>query len=120
MAVEWKKYELVLEESDSKECEVTGRDMGGTQTHVCPVAKMKKNSNVMWEPAYGGYHAVKVTFLDTDDEAVHLHIYNGYDIDKYLKPGEEWNSGWYSFGSWNYYVAIRLKKTASHEDLDHE
>ena len=47
MAVNWKEYELVLKASDSKTCEVTGREMGDTVIHVCPVSKMKKNKEVV-------------------------------------------------------------------------
>lgn len=112
MALKIEDYELALIASDQKECEVTGRDMGGTETHVCPLNKMEAGKMVVWEPSYGGYGSVKVTFLGVDDEAVHLSIYNGYDSDKDLKPGEEWNSGWYDFGSWSYHVKIKLQKIA--------
>ena len=116
MATNWNDYELVLEASDSKECEVTGRNMGGTNTHVCPVSKLKENEQVRWEPSYGGYHAVKVTFLSTDDTAIHLSIDIGFPSEQSLKPGEEWRSGWYSFGSWDYHVALKLQKKTEKQD----
>lgn len=115
MAVNWKDYGLVLEATDSKECEVTGRDMGGTSTHLCPISQMAENKQVDWTPQYGGYNAVKVTFLGVDDESVRLRLHSGYDFDKSLKPGEEWSSGWYSFGTWSYHVKIRLMPLVASE-----
>lgn len=110
MAVNWKNYQLLLTDTDSKECEVTGRDMGGTATHQCPVSAMKENEQVVWKPRYGGYEAVTVTFLGTDDETIHLRLHSGFDFNKDLKPDEEWESGWYSFGTWSHYVKIKLQK----------
>lgn len=110
MAVDWKNYELVLEASDRKECEVTGRDMGGTEEYTCPVCKLKENEPVPWEPSYGGYEAINVSFLRTDDEAVYLNIHSFYHSEKALKPGEDWESGWWSFGTWDYHVRITLRK----------
>ena len=101
---------MVLEATSQKECEVTGRDMGGTDVYTCPVGKLKENEPVPWEPSYGGYDTIKVTFLHTDDEAVHLNIYNSYHIEKALKPDDQWESGWWSFGSWDYHVRIKLRE----------
>ena len=113
MAVNWKEYELVLKASDSKTCEVTGREMGDTVIHVCPVSKMKKDKQVVWEPSYGGYDTVKVTFIDTDDEAIHINIYQHYNRETSLKPGEIWRDSWWS-GEWGYHVEIMLRKKESH------
>ena len=116
MATNWNDYELVLEATDSKECEVTGRSMGGSNTHVCPISEMKENELVRWEPSYGGYDAVKVTFLSSDDTAIYLDIDNGYSSKRSLKPNEEWRSGWYSFGSWDYHVTLKLRKKQDRRD----
>lgn len=113
MAINWKEYELVLEASNSKECEVTGRDMGGTSTHTCPVSKLVEGEVVPWEPGYGGYESVEFKFEGTDDEAVHLTIYRMYHIHQALKPGEEWSSGWYGFGTWDYKAVVKLRKIES-------
>lgn len=113
MAVNWKEYELVLKASDSKTCEVTGHEMGDTVIHVCPVSKMKKNKQVVWEPSYGGFDTVKVTFIDTDDEAIHMNIYQHYNREMSLKPGEVWQDSWWS-GEWGYHVKIMLRKKGNH------
>lgn len=113
MAMNWKEYELVLEAKDHKVCEVTGRNMGGTSIHTCPVSKLVKNKEVPWKPSYGGYEAVECKFAGTDNEAVHLIFFKGLHIEKALKPDESWLSGWYSFGSWDYCVEVKLRKIAS-------
>ena len=110
MKINWENYELVLLATDHKECEVTGRDMGGTTTHVCPISKMVENKQVTWEPDYSGYQSVGVTFLGADDEVVRFRIYNGYNSNHDFKPGDEWSSGWYDFGSWSYHVKLKLQK----------
>lgn len=116
MAINWKDYKLVLIDESKKECEVTGRDMGGIENHECPVDKMKAGEQVMWTPGYGGYQTVDCKFQGADDEGIHLIIHSGYDIQKTLKPGEEWSSGWYSFGTWDYIVKIRLEKIVKEEE----
>lgn len=115
MAINWNEYELVLEATDSKNCEVTSRDMGGVAVHSCPISKMKAGEQVPWEPSYDGYESVKVVFLGAG-EAVHLCLYNGYEFNKDLRPGETWESGWYSFGSWDYHVALKLQKKTEKQD----
>lgn len=118
MAVNWNEYELVLEASERKENEVTGETMGDTSIHTCPVNKLVKDKLVPWEPGYGGYEVYEFTFAGVDDEAVHLVIYRWCHQNVALKPGEEWSSGWYSFGSWDFDVRVTLRKikTASKEE----
>ena len=111
--IDWNEYELVLESSSEKECEVTGREMGGTEEHTCPVSKLLSDEQAHWSGDYGGYGAVRVTFLGADEEGLHLKIYHSYESLYTLKPGERWSSGWYSFGSWNYHVALYLRKKAN-------
>ena len=108
--INWNEYELVLEDSSSKECEVTGREMGGTEEHTCPISKLIANEQVRWSGDYGGYSAIRVTFLGADEDGVHLNIYNGYEALCTLKIGERWSSGWYSFGTWDYHVALFLRE----------
>ena len=109
--INWNEYELVLEDSSSKECEVTGREMGGTEENTCPVSELIANDGTpRWSNNYGGYGSVRVTFLSADDEGLHLKIYNGYDSEYTLKIGEKWTSGWYDFGSWSYCVTLYLRK----------
>ena len=115
MAVDWKQYELVLEEDSSKECEVTGRDMGGTDIFTCPVSDMIEGKSPKWIPqncrdSYGGYQSYTFYFLRTDEEAVYLYTDRHYRVDIILKPGEEWSSGWYDFGTWSYCVTLKLKR----------
>lgn len=114
MATNWQNYELVLVDENSKTSEVTGEDMGFKARHVAPVSKMIHGELVWWTPYYGGYETVKVTFLGTTDDAIRLQLHNGYTFEKELKPGEEWASGWYEFGTWSHYVTIRLQEK---EDL---
>ena len=53
MAVNWNDYELVLKEESSKECEVTGRDMGVTKVYTCDVSKLIENNSLAWQPEKG-------------------------------------------------------------------
>ncbi len=115
MAVNWNEYELVLEEESSKECEVTGRDMGGTDVFTCDVSALIKTKSPQWHPqncrdSYGGYQSYTFYFLSAGDEAVHLYTDKHYRQDITLKLGEQWSSGWYSFGSWDYCVRLKLRK----------
>lgn len=115
MAVNWNDYELVLKEESSKECEVTGRDMGGIDVYTCDVSKLIENNSPAWQPekgsaSYGGYQSYRFYFLSADDEAVHLYIDKHYRQDITLRPGESWSSGWYGFGTWSYCVRLELRK----------
>lgn len=115
MAIDWNEYDLVLEEESSKECEVTGRDMGGTDTFICPVKDLIENNSPRWTPqgnydSYGGYQSYSFTFHKVDDEAVYLSTDKHYHEDIVLKPGDKWSSGWYGFGSWDYCVRLMLRK----------
>ena len=115
MAINWKEYELVLVEDSSKECEVTGRDMGGIDRFSCPVADLVEKQSPKWTPencrdTYGGYQSYTFYFLGADDEAVHLYTDKHYRVNIDLKPGEEWSNGWYSFGTWDYCVTLKLRK----------
>ena len=116
MAVNWNDYELVLKEESSKECEVTGRDMGVTKVYTCDVSKLIENNSLAWQPekgsdSYGGYQSYTFYFLSADDEAVHLYTNKHYRQDiKLLPDGEKWSSGWYGFGTWSYCVRLELRK----------
>lgn len=115
MAVNWNDYELVLKEESSKECEVTGRDMGGIEIYTCPVSDLIENKNPRWIPqdnnsSYGGYQSYTFYFLRADEESIHLYTDKHYRQDITLKPGEEWSSGWFSFGSWDYLTSLELRK----------
>jgi len=115
MAVNWNDYELVLKEESSKECEVTGRDMGGIEIYTCPVSDLIENKNPRWTPkdsnsSYGGYQSYTFYFLRADEESIHLYTDKHYRQDITLKPGEEWSSGWFSFGSWDYLTSLELRK----------
>ena len=115
MAVNWNDYELVLKEESSKECEVTGRDMGGIVVFTCDVRTLIENKSPRWQPekgstSYGGYQSYTFYFLNADDEAVHLYTNKHYRQDITLHPDDHWSSGWYSFGTWNYHVSLELRK----------
>ena len=115
MAVNWNDYELVLEEESSKECEVTGRDMGGIATYTCPVSDLIENKSPRWQSkkgsdGYGGYQSYTFYFLSADEEAVHLYTDKHYRQDITLRPDESWSSGWYGFGTWSYCVRLKLRK----------
>ena len=120
MEINWNDYELVLKEESSKECEVTGRDMGGIDVFTCSVASLISNQSPKWNPkncrgSYGGYQSYTFYFLGADEEAVHLYTDKHYRQDITLKPGENWSSGWYSFGSWDYCVRLELRKIQQKE-----
>lgn len=118
MAVNWNDYELVLEEESSKECEVTGREMGGTNRYVYPVSELiDSDMSLRWkredgrEGSYGGYQSYTFYFLRVDGDAVYLYTDKHYRVDITLHPdGEEWSSGWYDFGTWSYCVRLSLRK----------
>jgi hypothetical protein len=115
MAVNWNEYELVLEAESSKECEVTGRDMGDTETFTCPVSDLIENKSPKWTPqgnygSYGGYESYTFYFLRVDEDCIHLYTDKYFRQDITLKPGERWSSGWSSFGSWDYCTSLKLRK----------
>ena len=115
MAINWNEYELVLTEDSYKVCEVTGRDMGGPETFTCKISDLFKYNRPKWLPegnynSYGGYQTYQFVFKGVDDEGVHMVVDRLYHIDIVLKPGEEWSSGWYSFGEWSYAVKLALRK----------
>ena len=115
MDINWKEYELILKEDSSKECEVTGRDMGGTETFTCKISDLLQYSVPKWTPEgnysnYGGYQAYSFSFKGIDDEGVHIITDKHYKTEVVLKPGEEWSSGWYCFGEWSYCVRLSLRK----------
>ena len=115
MAINWKEYELVLTENSYKVCEVTGDTLGGPETFTCKISDLLKYNRPRWIPegdynSYGGYQAYHFDFRGVDDEGVHIVVDRLYHIDIVLKPGEEWSSGWYSFGEWSYAVRLTLRK----------
>lgn len=115
MAINWNEYELVLEEDNHKVCEVTGDDMGGIKTFTCKIRELLKHNVPRWKPEgsysnYGGYQTYQFIFKGADDDGVHIVAYLHYHVDVVLKPGEEWSSGWYSFGEWSYHVRLTLRK----------
>ena len=115
MAINWNDYELVLEEESSKECEVTGRDMGGIATYTCPVGELlNKEGSPKWTPeGYGGYQAYRFFFERADDEKLYMRAEKNYTERFELKPGDKWSSSWYSFGTWSYCVRLKLRKIES-------
>ena len=119
MAINWSEYELVLEENSSKECEVTGRDMGGTKTFTCPVSALTGDELPRWTSdsnyRYGGYQAYTFYFLRTDDEAIYLYTDKFHRQEIRLQPNEIWSSGWYSFGEWSYCVRLQVRKKQTNE-----
>lgn len=117
--IDWNEYELVLEEESSKENEVTGDDMGGTESFTCPLSDLiNPDRSPKWTPEgnygnYGGYQAYHFTFKKADDEGIHLEADHGYTSRILLKPIEpdnKWSSGWYDYGSWSYCVRLSLRK----------
>jgi len=115
MDINWKEYELVLTEDSHKVCEVTGDDLGGPETFTCKICDLLKHNVPKWKPegnysSYGGYQACNFVFKGVDDEGVHIVVDRFYHIDVVLKPGEEWSSGWYSFGEWSYCVSLTVRK----------
>lgn len=121
MAINWNDYELVLEEDSSKECEVTGREMGGIDVFTCPVSDLIENKSPQWHSksgsySYGGYQSYTFYFLSADNEAVNLYTDKHYRQDiKLLPDGEKWSSGWYSFGEWSYCVRLYVRKIKTNE-----
>lgn len=115
MAINWKEYELVLIEDSHKVCEVTGDSLGGPETFTCKISDLLKHNVPKWKPegdynSYGGYQAYQFSFKAADDEGVHIVVDKHYKQEIILKPGEEWSSGWYSFGEWSYAVRLTLRK----------
>lgn len=113
--IDWNEYELVLKEDSSKVSEVTGEDMGGTESFTCKISDLLKCNEPKWtrENAYsdyGGYQAYVFSFKCVDDEGVHILPDRHYKTEIILKPNEEWSSGWYCFGEWSYCVRLSLRK----------
>ncbi len=118
----WEDFLFLLTEKSYKENEVTGEDMGGTDTFVSlPVADYKPGEWIRWKPLDSSNESCSVTVKGCDAEKVTLQVYDASDLSHHNHPsypefrqeGDEWTSGWYDWGEWRYCHTIRLVKKES-------
>lgn len=110
---------LVLICSSDKECEVTGKSMGGDYRFECPVSQLRPGSYIHWTAcSYMDMPESSVICESVEDDKVVLTQYNYSDQSSRHYPnkvvltpgGEEWSSGWYCWGSWSYCHTLRLEE----------
>ena len=101
--------ELVLRFVDSsyKECEVTGRDMGGDDTFEKPLSTLKRGC-VEWGGRFDPNHSVCIQSVDDDSVEVSVTTVSRNVLGpKRLGVGETWRYS-YMFGEWSYGFTLTL------------
>lgn len=93
-----------------KECEVTGRDMGGEDVYYMPLSSLKLGI-VNWDTDKGFYinHNVEVCELGEDFVVVDVTNWRGTKLGGPYKlyVGDE-GRGNYWFGEWEYHYSVSL------------
>lgn len=101
--------ELVLRFVDSsyKECEVTGRDMGGDDLFEIPLSSLKCGV-VDWAQKYIPNHSVHIQEVGSDYVVAHVTTVSRSVLGpKTIHIGEKWNCN-YMFGEWSYGFTLTL------------
>jgi hypothetical protein len=100
---------LKFVDGSSKECEVTGRNMGGTTTYYKPLWALKKGE-VDWASKSSPDHTVIVKELDNDKVVVDVKNNRGNLCGGPYKlyVGNE-SSYSYMFGEWSYFFRLTLE-----------
>ena len=100
---------LKLVDSSYKECEVTGRDMGGDDIYEIPIANLQPGY-IVWPQRGEPGHSVKV--INVGDDYITLSVtgvsrsVNGPYT---LRVGESKSSSYY-FGEWSYGFTISVEE----------
>lgn len=100
---------LKLVDSSYKECEVTGRDMGGDDIYEIPIANLQPGY-ILWPQRGEPGHSVKV--INVGDDYITLSVTNisrSVNGPYTLRVGESKSSSYY-FGEWSYGFTISVEE----------
>lgn len=101
---------LKLVDSSSKECEVTGRMMGGDDTYEIPVSLLEVGL-VKWPQKGKPDHVVVVKEIGEDSIEIAVRSVSGTYEPYTLRLGEKAASG-YAFGEWCYGYTVTLEEVS--------
>ena len=102
---------LRLKDSSSKECEVTGEEMGGDVFYEIPVSLLKPGL-VEWPKNSGSpTHAIVVKEIGDDYLSIEVRDAAGTYHPVTLHEGEYYSDG-YCFGEWAYSCRVTLEEAA--------
>jgi hypothetical protein len=101
---------LKLVDSSSKECEVTGRMMGGDYTYEIPVSLLVVGL-VKWPQKGEPDHAVVVKGIGEDSIEIAVRNVAGTYEPYTLRLGEKAALG-YAFGEWSYGYTVTLEEVS--------
>lgn len=101
---------LKLVDSSEKECEVTGRMMGGDDVYEIPVSNLKLGL-LKWPQGGNPDHSINI--IAVGDDFVKLSVRNvaGTWEEYTLHVGEKASSG-YMFGEWSYSYRVTLEEVS--------
>ena len=100
---------LKLVDSSYKECEVTGRDMGGDDIYEIPIANLQPGY-IFWPQRGEPRHSVKV--INVGDDYITLSVTGvprGVNGPYTLRIGESESYSYY-FGEWSYGFTISVEE----------
>lgn len=100
---------LKFVDSTYKECEVTGRDMGGDDVYYMPLSSLKLG-RVAWDTNNNHInHYVEVCEMGADFVVVEVYNWRGNKLGGPYKlyAGDE-KGGSYYFGEWSYGYSVSL------------
>ena len=99
---------LKFTDGSEKECEVTGRDMGDTQTLYKPLSELRPGP-VNWETKKDLNHHVNILEVGQDYLSIAVTSWRGSTIGGPYKLhiGEKISQSYY-FGEWEYSYALEL------------
>lgn len=99
---------LKLVDSSSKECEVTGRMMGGTDVYEIPVSQLKPGL-LKWPQNDEPDHSINIIAVGEDFVKLSVRNMAGTWEEYTLHFGETASSG-YMFGEWSYSYRVTLEE----------
>ena len=97
---------LRLVDSSSKECEVTGRMMGGNDVYEIPVTKLKLGF-VDWPQNGRPDHSINILAIGENSVKLSVRSVSGSWNEYTLQLGEKASSS-YCFGEWSYGYTVTL------------
>lgn len=109
------KLILRLIESSHKECEVTGRDMGGESCYETPFSNITTGM-VRWPQKSTPDHIVNINEIGKDHIVLTVRTIPGtvsHPIT--LRSGDTYDYGWYSFGEWSYSYKVSLSELTAEQ-----
>ena len=101
---------LRLIDSSQKECEVTGREMGGENIFETPVSNLTTGT-VRWPQKQEPNHSIHINKICSDYIVLSVRSVSGAMSNPItLHPGEIYKYGWYSFGEWSFSYEVSLSE----------